>query len=315
MQEFFRNIFKPERRWLLITIVVGIGAIVLFNLFPRGSGGSAQQGAPVDQGPSEQLQAAQLQAQTQLAQAQIAGNIQMSAQAGELAARELEAQIALALGEQNADIQAAGIAAELSAIREQTSANIAIAGLQTQTELERIQSAERNQQALISSQEAMFEMQAESQVAQQMLFTELQRAQSEDETLRLMNMLSTQRDIAIYGEAAEIERDRIEAETRQLEARLSARNQDRESSRGFWGNLVGVGASLLGGFLSDYRAKENIEWIGVRDDGVNTYSFNYLGDDFPHAGPMAQEIEAIYPHLVYDDPNTGYKHVHAEGMA
>ena len=313
MGDFFQNLFSPERRWLLITVIVGIGAIVLFNLFPRGGGG--QRGAPVDTGPSEQLQAAQLQAQTQLAQSRQAAQVQMSQQQAELASRELEAQVALALGDQRADLEGAAIAAELQAIREQSNTQVAIAGLQAETQLAQIESQEARELALISSQEAMFEAQAESQLAQQMLFTELQAQQSADETARLNAMLQTQRDVAIYEEAAEVERERIEAETDRLNIREQARVQDNQSSRGFWGNVISTGAGLLGGLLSDMRAKENIEWIGVRDDGVNLYSYTYEGGTFEHAGPMAQEVEALYPHLVYDDPVSGYKHVHEGAYA
>lgn len=313
MRDFFRRLFSPERRWLLVTVIVGIGAIILFNLFPRGGSGQ-QRGAPIETGPSEQLQAAQLQAQVALAQSQQQAQVAMSAQAAELASRELEAQVALALGDQRADIEAASIAAELQAIREQSNTELAVAGLQTEIELAGIEAASANQQALISSQEAMAQIQAESNLATQMLFTELQRQQSADETARFLGMFEAQRDIAIYEEAAEVERERIEAETERLGIRTQGRNQDRQGSRNFWGNIIGAGASLLGGFLSDIRAKENVEWIGVRDDGLNNYRYNYVGGTFEHAGPMAQEVEGLYPHLVYDDPNTGLKHVHAEGL-
>ena len=116
-------------------------------------------------------------------------------------------------------------------------------------------------------------------------------------------MLMSQRDIALAGAYADVERDRIDAETARLSIQAQSRNEERSSSRGFWSGLVSTGASLLGGILSDVRAKENIEWIGVRDDGVNMYRYNYIGNNEVFYGAIAQEVQAVRPdaYIEYGD--------------
>jgi hypothetical protein len=61
---------------------------------------------------------------------------------------------------------------------------------------------------------------------------------------------------------------------------------------------IGLAGSLLGGLLSDIRAKEDIEPIGKLYDGQNVYSFRYKGDSTPRVGLMAQEVERTRPDAV-----------------
>lgn len=74
----------------------------------------------------------------------------------------------------------------------------------------------------------------------------------------------------------------------------------------------GKGLSALGSLfaLSDERAKENIEPIGVLFDGQPVHSYNYKGDDKPQIGLLAQETERLNPdaHAVVEFD--GLKHVH-----
>jgi hypothetical protein len=75
--------------------------------------------------------------------------------------------------------------------------------------------------------------------------------------------------------------------------------------------LFSLGGAAL---MSDIRAKENIKAIGVMDNGLTLYSFEYkdeikshpLAGDGVHVGVMAQEVEQIFPYAVktLDD---GYK--------
>lgn len=77
------------------------------------------------------------------------------------------------------------------------------------------------------------------------------------------------------------------------------------------------GAAMMapaGTFFSDMRLKENIKAIGVMDNGLTLYSFEYkdevkshpLAGDGIHVGVMAQEVEQVFPYAVrtLDD---GYK--------
>jgi hypothetical protein len=75
--------------------------------------------------------------------------------------------------------------------------------------------------------------------------------------------------------------------------------------------LFSLGSSAM---MSDIRAKENIKAIGVMDNGLTLYSFEYkdevkshpLAGDGIHVGVMAQEVEQVFPYAVktLDD---GYK--------
>ena len=70
---------------------------------------------------------------------------------------------------------------------------------------------------------------------------------------------------------------------------------------------MGQLASLFSGFKSDIRAKENIVPEATHWKGFNVYTFNYIGDDTPRRGVMAQEVERTRPDAVYEID--GVKHV------
>jgi hypothetical protein len=63
------------------------------------------------------------------------------------------------------------------------------------------------------------------------------------------------------------------------------------------GQLAG-GIGDLGMMLSDERLKENIEPVGELFDGQKVYRYNYLWDDVPRIGVMAQEVEKTNPDAV-----------------
>lgn len=64
------------------------------------------------------------------------------------------------------------------------------------------------------------------------------------------------------------------------------------------GNVLGLGATVLGGWLSDERAKENIVEIGKTHDGQTIYRYNYIGDPTTQIGLIAQEVEQSHPEAV-----------------
>jgi len=76
--------------------------------------------------------------------------------------------------------------------------------------------------------------------------------------------------------------------------------------------LFSLGSSAM--MMSDVRLKENIKPVGVMDNGLTLYSFEYkdevkshpLAGDGIHVGVMAQEVEQVFPYAVktLDD---GYK--------
>jgi hypothetical protein len=65
-----------------------------------------------------------------------------------------------------------------------------------------------------------------------------------------------------------------------------------------FGQAVGIAGSLAA--LSDIRIKENIVPEGSKWKGLNVYHYNYIGDDIPRRGVMAQDVEVIYPDAVHD---------------
>lgn len=78
--------------------------------------------------------------------------------------------------------------------------------------------------------------------------------------------------------------------------------------------LGGIGAGLLGSggvasllpFLSDMRAKRDIEQIGILFDGIPVYRFRYAGNDLTHIGLLAQDVKARVPDAVVEVDGTLY---------
>ena len=72
-------------------------------------------------------------------------------------------------------------------------------------------------------------------------------------------------------------------------------------------NLVGtLGSAAI--MASDIHIKENIVPEGTKWKGLNVYTYNYIGDDSPRRGVMAQQVEGMYPHAV--TTIDGVKHVY-----
>ena len=61
------------------------------------------------------------------------------------------------------------------------------------------------------------------------------------------------------------------------------------------------------GLFSDRRLKTNIKQIGVADNGLNIYSYNYVWGGPTHLGYMADEVEKIAPQAVGE--SQGFKTV------
>jgi hypothetical protein len=66
------------------------------------------------------------------------------------------------------------------------------------------------------------------------------------------------------------------------------------------GQILGIAGSAAALAGSDRRIKNNIVPEGSKWKGLNVYSFNYIGDDTPRRGVMAQEAEVLYPHAVHE---------------
>ena len=99
----------------------------------------------------------------------------------------------------------------------------------------------------------------------------------------------------------------------------NAYNQRQAAANNMQSNIFGLGGSFLGAAgaaggisnlfagLSDYRLKENIEYIGT-ENGWPVYEFNYINiPDHRFIGVMAQDVERIMPEAVSE--SEGFKRV------
>jgi hypothetical protein len=94
-------------------------------------------------------------------------------------------------------------------------------------------------------------------------------------------------------------------------AQLAASNAQNAANNQMTQGLFSLGGAAL---MSDIRTKENIEVIGVAENGLTVYKYEYkpefkdheLAGHGIHYGYMAQEVEQVYPYAVktLDD---GYK--------
>ena len=58
---------------------------------------------------------------------------------------------------------------------------------------------------------------------------------------------------------------------------------------------------IAGLLASDVRVKENIKPVGRLDNGLKVYVFNFVGDDVPQIGLLAQEVQKLHPEAVFED--------------
>jgi hypothetical protein len=96
---------------------------------------------------------------------------------------------------------------------------------------------------------------------------------------------------------------------------MAGYNAQQAASSNLTSGLMGLGGTLgAAALMSDIRTKENIEPIGVADNGLTVYKYEYkpefrdhkLAGHGVHYGYMAQEVEQVYPYAVHT-LNDGYK--------
>jgi hypothetical protein len=107
--------------------------------------------------------------------------------------------------------------------------------------------------------------------------------------------------------------DLLGAAGMQYNAQMGDFNAKQAAQQNFNQGLMSLGGAAM---MSDIRTKENIVPIGVLNNGLTLYSFEYKDEfkDHPLAGEglqvgvMAQEVEQVYPYAV-TTLNDGYKSV------
>jgi hypothetical protein len=106
--------------------------------------------------------------------------------------------------------------------------------------------------------------------------------------------------------------DLLGAASSQYNAALGSANMQNAAQANLNSGLMGLaGAGIM---ASDMRMKENITPIGVADNGLTVYKFEYkpefkdheLAGHGYHVGYMAQEVEQVFPYAV-KTLNDGYK--------
>jgi len=110
--------------------------------------------------------------------------------------------------------------------------------------------------------------------------------------------------------------DYLAATNAQYANQMAGYNAQQAAQSNLMGGLMGLGGTLGGAAIlaSDPRMKENVKAIGVLDNGLTLYSFEYKNEfkdheyagHGVHVGVMADEVEQVYPYAVstLDD---GYK--------
>jgi hypothetical protein len=96
-------------------------------------------------------------------------------------------------------------------------------------------------------------------------------------------------------------------------AQLGAANAQNAANNQMTQGLFSLGGAGIMA-MSDIRTKENIEVIGVAENGLTVYKYEYkpefkdheLAGSGVHYGYMAQEVEQVYPYAV-KTLNDGYK--------
>ena len=53
--------------------------------------------------------------------------------------------------------------------------------------------------------------------------------------------------------------------------------------------------------FSDRRLKEDIKPIGKLDNGLQLYSYKYIGQERTHVGVMADEVQKVIPDAVHEN--------------
>lgn len=210
------------------------------------------------------IQAMQIQSQQQMFNAQLQSDYNRDALAAE--AMTAQASLNAQLQTNLASISAASVAEQTRALTAQNALNA-----QLQQNLAQISATSQTQQAQINAD--VLRSQSELQAG---VYSQMFAAQSASE-------------IARYNyEAYKVG---VETSAQTQMAQLQANSANKQAKYGMIGSVIGGIASLF----SDYRLKEDIEFVGFRDDGLSMYRYTYTGDDTPHIGVMAQEVENHYP--------------------
>lgn len=81
---------------------------------------------------------------------------------------------------------------------------------------------------------------------------------------------------------------------------LDAYNASQSQNNAMMSGAFGIGAAAIPLAFSDRRLKQDIEFVSYDENGLGVYDWNYIFGGPRHRGYMADEVEQLYPHAVYD---------------
>lgn len=92
-----------------------------------------------------------------------------------------------------------------------------------------------------------------------------------------------------YGQmATDLDKSKREAQFNKISAEQNRRAQEVSGLLSAAGSIGGAVAGAVA--MSDYRLKDNITLVGKSPEGINIYTFSYIGEEGLYEGVMAQEL-------------------------
>ena len=106
---------------------------------------------------------------------------------------------------------------------------------------------------------------------------------------------------ALQGSASGYEKamDKYSAESNAAANSYAARQQAANNRLALINGSMQAGATALAG-ASDARLKENIKPVGKLDNGLTVYCYNFIGENKPQIGLIAQEVREVKPEAVVE---------------
>lgn len=311
-----------KNKWVLI----GGGAIILFALLMGGksSGSTSAAGAT---GPTD----AQVSAQTQLALAQIQANAQTNSDNAQLAIATQQGQIDLQKTAMEADLSKYALdqQAAIQSLQSNTSRDIQLAAIassdrqatasinaQEQMTKWQLDQATQNTQIISDFQLAYAEAANstnENLAAMQANLVNNQLIANRDVTLAGLSTqenlaainANLQRDVtysnnqtqqAVYQSmiAGQVEQTRISATNETERARIQAGVENKKSSNGLIGGIIGGVLSIF----SDRSLKSDVVRVNEYSDGLGIYHYNVPWAEARQHGVMADEVAKLRPYAL-----------------
>ena len=302
---------KPWVKYTLIGVAV-IGAILIIK-------SRMSSAAPVQTGTTDglsdaqaadltQLQGQQNQIAAQAAQTTAQANAQQSAQDSQLALLQEQDKTTLAATTLNDGTS-------LSALNAQLDNTLAMGNLQLQGLNDQLQAATTQQ---LNQENSITQQQQNSLAAQININNSDNLVQEQANALNSITATTLASDNAqvqttisnnntavnLSGIAANVNVANTASNNNVAIAQINSgttkavsSDQTSASKTSSW---AGAAAGIALALFSDSRLKENIKRVGITDNGLPIYIYNYIGDPVARMGVMAQEAQKIAPQSVVE---------------